>query len=91
MLPDPPPPPPSPNHNDILDLRFLLIVVGVSNVALLGRDWLKFIKLNWKEMFQVSIVKPKAKEILDKHKNVFKPAGPEDRIRGHKGKHQYSG
>ena len=35
-------------------------------------------------MFQVSIVKPKAKEILDKHKNVFKPAGPEDRIRGHK-------
>ena len=35
-------------------------------------------------MFQVSIVKPKAKEILDKHKNVFKPAGPEYRIRGHK-------
>ena len=61
-----------------------LIVVGGSNVALLGRNWLKFIKLNWKEMFQVSIVKPKAKEILDKHKNVFKPAGPEDRIRGHK-------
>ena len=56
----------------------------MSNVALLGRDWLKFIKLNWKEMFQVSIVKPKAKEILDKHKNVFKPAGPEDKIRGHK-------
>ena len=38
-----------------------LIVVGGSNVALLGRNWLKFIKLNWKEMFQVSIVKPKAK------------------------------
>ena len=35
-------------------------------------------------MFQISIVKPKAKEILDKHKNVFKPVGPEDRIRGHK-------
>lgn len=61
-----------------------LVIVGGSNVALLGRNWLKFIKLNWKEMFQVSMVKPKAKEILDKHKNVFKPAGPEDRIRGHK-------
>ena len=41
--------------------KLQLIVVGGSNVALLGRNWLKFIKLNWKEMFQVSIVKPKAK------------------------------
>ena len=60
------------------------MVVRGSNIALIGRNWLRSVKRNWKEMFQITTVEPSVKEILDNHKNVFKPIGPEDKIRDHK-------
>ena len=40
-------------------------------VSLLGRDWLKEIKLEWKEIFRIQ--NSELEQILRKHKDLFGP------------------
>ncbi|CAJ1066281.1 uncharacterized protein K02A2.6-like [Xyrichtys novacula] len=52
-----------------------LVIVRGDRPALLGRNWLKKFKLNWKEIFQVKVVgeaiDPEVAAILQRHKGVF--------------------
>ncbi len=60
-----------------------LVVVSGNKVALLGRDWLKHIQLNWHEMFNVRNITPEVEQVLRKHEQVFKACGSEDKIQHH--------
>ena len=46
-----------------------LVVVSGHRVALLGRDWLKHIKLNWHEMFNVHNIKPEVEQVIKNMNN----------------------
>ena len=42
--------------------------------SLLGRDWLRFLRLDWREICSIDVTKPsKINQILGKFENVFKP------------------
>ncbi len=59
-------------------LRRLQLVVAKGNKAsLLGRDWMKQLKLNWQKIFTVVNKAPKmtVDEILDQHPSVFNGQG----------------
>ncbi|XP_030286082.1 uncharacterized protein K02A2.6-like [Sparus aurata] len=55
--------------------RVPLVVVKGDRPALLGRNWLKHLKLNWKEILQVKAAgdatDPEVAVILQRHKEVF--------------------
>lgn len=63
-----------------------LVIVKGDRPALMGRNWLKTFKLNWKEIFQVratgDVTDPDVAVILQRHKGVFEE-GPST-IRGFK-------
>lgn len=56
--------------------RVPLVIVKGDRPALLGRNWLKKIRLDWKEIFQVkaagTVTDPEVARILQKHNEVFK-------------------
>ena len=60
-----------------------LVVVQGDNVALMGRNWLRRVRIDWGELFEVGLSSqtPDLQEVLAQHGNVFKPSGPGDRIR----------
>lgn len=47
------------------------IIVKGSLPNLLGRDWLKEIKLNWSEIFQIRVSDPELESLLEEYKEVF--------------------
>ncbi|KAJ8050962.1 hypothetical protein HOLleu_04354 [Holothuria leucospilota] len=60
-----------------------LVVVKGNKVALLGRNWLKHIKLQWENIFSVGHTENAVKQVLHKYESVFKAAGPGDKIKHH--------
>ena len=59
-------------YNSQQETLALLIVAGKSP-SLLGRDWLKKIRLDWQTLHHLQAVPPKKlQEILDQHSEVFK-------------------
>ncbi|KAJ8049344.1 hypothetical protein HOLleu_02051 [Holothuria leucospilota] len=60
-----------------------LVVVKGNKVALLGRNWLKHIKLQWENIFSVGHTENAVKQVLHKYDSVFKAAGPGDKIKHH--------
>jgi hypothetical protein len=50
-----------------------LVVVKQERPTLMGRNWLKFLQLNWKEIKSVRLSKVSVQEVLEKHKTVFEP------------------
>lgn len=55
--------------------RVPLVIVKGDRPTLLGRNWLRKIRLNWKRIFQVKAARgaldPDVEEILQRHKGVF--------------------
>ena len=50
-----------------------LLVVAGKGPSLLGRDWLRQIRLNWNELYRIDgRPTPTLNQILDKHREVFK-------------------
>ena len=50
-----------------------LLVVAGKGPSLLGRDWLRQIRLNWNELYRIDgKPAPTLNQILDKHHEVFK-------------------
>lgn len=56
--------------------EWTLLIMKGEKTALLGRNWLKEIKLNWTEIFSVNGDKPSSaptlRPLLEKHKGLFK-------------------
>ena len=52
------------------ELVLPLIVVDEDGLPLLGRNWLEQLKLNWRNIFHVSMVDTLS-DVLDRHKMVF--------------------
>ncbi|XP_039618075.1 uncharacterized protein K02A2.6-like [Polypterus senegalus] len=49
-----------------------VVVTKGSKAALLGRNWLKVLKLDWASLFQIKSLEPLSlKEVLVKHKKIF--------------------
>ena len=59
-------------YNDQSKMLDLLVVKG-NGPTLMGRDWLRDIKLDWSELFHLQqSAKPSCSRIIDSHTNVFK-------------------
>ena len=56
---------------DGVEYSLTLLVVGGKRPALLGRNWLEKIKLNWPIIKQLSSHNKRLKEILQKHAQLF--------------------
>ena len=51
-----------------------LFVVKGDGPSILGRDWLRFLRLDWREICSIDVTKPsKISQILGKFENVFRP------------------
>ncbi|XP_030838252.1 uncharacterized protein K02A2.6-like [Strongylocentrotus purpuratus] len=63
-----------------------LVVVSGDNVALMGRNWLRRIRIDWGELFEIGLTSktPDLQEVLKHHEDVFRPSGPGDKIRDFK-------
>ena len=56
---------------DEVEYSLPLLVVGSKGPALLGRNWLEKIKLNWPILKQLASQKKRLEEILEKHAQLF--------------------
>ena len=56
---------------DGVEYSLPLLIVGGKGPALLGRNWLEKIKLNWPIMKQLSSHNKRLEEILQKHAQLF--------------------
>ena len=61
-----------------------VVVVKGDKPALLGRNWLKSLKLNWSEIFNVRVNFKSADDVIKQHPKVFSAKG--EQIEGHKAK-----
>ena len=71
------------NQNEILPV----VVVSGARSSLLGRNWLRTIKLNWTQIFAVGLTENRPisdMHVFDKFKPVFTPSLPADKIKGFK-------
>ena len=51
--------------------RLWVLVVKGDGPSLMGRDWLRHIRFNWKAIYQVQA--SQLQEVLDRHKELFQP------------------
>ncbi|XP_072172462.1 uncharacterized protein [Diadema setosum] len=61
-----------------------LVVVKGDKPALLGRNWLQTLKLNWSDIFHVRVNFKCAEDVIKQHPKVFSAQG--EQITGHKAK-----
>ena len=54
------------------DYKLLALVVKGAGPNLLGRDWLRVIKMNWKTRFKVKEDHPELSQVLELYNEVFK-------------------
>ena len=68
-----------------------LQVVRGDGPSLLGRDWLRIIRLDWPRLDQLQQVSDKWREVVDRFKDAFKEelGHIKGHIKGHKGKIQH--
>lgn len=59
-----------PVQYNVNEWRLPLMAVNGDKTALLGRNWLQMIKLDWSKIF--SLKKLSLKAVLEKHKDLFK-------------------